>query len=126
MPSSPQLAPLPSGNDPAVLEQIKGLNWGAFLLNWLWTWNNIGVMWGVIYLVVCFIPGLNLASFIASIFLLVKGNELAWTYRRFNSVEEFRAVQGAWVKWGLIVLGVSILISVVACFVIVGVARNMQ
>ena len=124
MPPS-QFAPLPSGNDPAALEQVKGLCWGAFLLNWLWTWNNIGTMWGVIYLVVTLIPGLNFASFVASIFLLIKGNELAWTYRHFNSVEEFRAVQAAWVKYGLIVLGVVILLSIAAAVLFAGAAIQM-
>jgi ABC-type arginine/histidine transport system permease subunit len=45
-----------------------------------------------------FIPG---ASLIVAILLLIKGNEYAWKNRAFKDVQEFQAVQRAWVIAGV-------------------------
>jgi hypothetical protein len=88
-----------------VPEEVKGLNWGAFLLNWIWAIGN-QVWIGLLALVPC----INL--FVA-IYLLIKGNELAWTGpRQWDSVEQFQAVQAAWTKWGVIILIVGIVLWV--------------
>jgi hypothetical protein len=92
-----------------VPEEIKGLNWGAFLLNWIWAIGN-QVWIGLAALVPCI-------NIFVAIYLLIKGNELAWTGpRQWESVEQFKAVQAAWTKWGLIILAVSLGLGVVgAC-----------
>jgi len=48
---------------------------------------------------------------IASIVLLFIGNDVAWKSRKFASVDEFKAVQKAWAKWGLIFFIIVILIA---------------
>jgi len=96
----------PSGNDPARLQEIGGLNFGAFLLWPFWLWT-IRPMWAIVAFFSPFFT-CGLGSVFSAFFVLIKGNRLAWKFRRFNDVEEFRAVQGAWFKWGLIFIGLSI------------------
>lgn len=97
----------PNGQFP---EELRRWNWGAFFGSWLWAIaNNVYV--GLLAL----IPPLHL---IISIVLGMKGNEWAWKHRRFESIDQFRAVQRAWTRWGvgifiamivLIILGFSLL-----------------
>jgi len=95
-----------------VPEEIKGLNWGAFLLNWIWAIGNqvwIGLL--------CLVPCVNI--FVA-IYLLIKGNELAWQGpRQWQSVQQFREVQAAWTKWGVILVIASVVINILAWIAIV-------
>ena len=51
-------------------DEIKGLNWGAFLLNWIWAIGN-QVWIGLLALVPC-------VNIFVAVYLLFKGNELAW------------------------------------------------
>lgn len=41
-------------------------------------------------------------------YLGVKGNELAWEHRKFESVEQFKEVQRKWMYWGIGVFVASI------------------
>jgi hypothetical protein len=88
-------------------EVLTGFNWGACLLNWIWGIGN-SVWIALAMFVVGIIPfgGIALA-----IYLGLKGNELAWRNRRFESVEQFHAVQNAWKKWGIILFVASIVLS---------------
>jgi hypothetical protein len=75
---------------------VKGWSWGAFLLNWIWAVFNktwIGLL--------CFVPYLG---FIVSIYLGVKGRELAWRNKRWDSLEQFNRVQRKWSVWGLVLI----------------------
>ncbi|HEU4753456.1 MAG TPA: hypothetical protein VFU47_10155, partial [Armatimonadota bacterium] len=71
------------------------------------------------------VPCINL--FVA-IYLLIKGNELAWNGpRQWESVEQFKAVQAAWTKWGVIILIVSIVLYVIQMIFLGGMlATGMQ
>ena len=79
---------------------IKGWSWGAFLLNWIWAVSNktwIGLL--------CFVPYLGV---VIAIYLGIKGRELAWRNKRWDSVEHFNRVQRAWSTWGVVlVLGAA-------------------
>jgi hypothetical protein len=81
-------------------EGIKGWSWGAFLLNWIWSASNrtyIGLLALVPYV-----------GFLMSIYLGIKGRELAWQNKRWDSVEHFNSAQRRWSIWGLIlVVGVA-------------------
>ena len=95
-----------------------GLNWGGFLLPFLWgPFNKVWI--GLVSLVI-FIPIIGwIGSLGISVYLLIKGNELAWrSGRPWQSVEEFYAVQKAWTMWGLIVAGISIVISIITSVII--------
>jgi hypothetical protein len=92
------------GGSAVVPAEIGGWNWGAFLLSWIWGVGN-SVWIGLLAL----IPYLGL---IMAIILGVKGNEWAWRYKKWDSVEHFKRTQRTWTKWGLgVVLG-SIVLSI--------------
>jgi serine/threonine protein kinase len=79
----------------AVPEEIKGWNWGAFLLPWFWLWTNkvwIGML--------CFVPPIG---WMMSIVLGIKGNEWAWKSRRWRSIQHFKEHQRGWTIGGLLV-----------------------
>ncbi len=78
-----------SGTGGPVPEEIKGWNWGAFWLNWIWgIGNSVWIAFVVLVL-----------GLIWQIYLGVKGNELAWQNRKFESVQQFKDTQAAWSKW---------------------------
>lgn len=87
---------------------INGWSWGAFLLNWIWAIGNktwIGLL--------CLIPYVGL---IVAIYLGVKGRELAWRNKRWDSIDHFNAVQKKWSMWGVILIvgamGIGILAAI--------------
>ncbi|MES2262301.1 MAG: hypothetical protein V4724_27585 [Pseudomonadota bacterium] len=89
---------------------VKGWSWGAFLLNWVWSIPNktwIGLL--------CLIPYIG---FIFAIYIGVKGRELAWQNKRWDSLEHFNRVQRKWSLWGLILVGGSALLGLVAAILI--------
>lgn len=80
-------------------EEIKGWNWGAFLLAPFWLLPNrvwIGLL--------AWVP---FVGFWMAIALGVKGNEWAWKSRRWQSIDQFKAHQKRWAIAG-IVLGISV------------------
>lgn len=84
----------------AIPAEIKGWNWGAFLLSWIWAIGN-GVWVGLLAL----IPGIGL---IVAIYLGIQGNELAWQKRQWKSPAQFKATQKVWTTWGVAILVVGI------------------
>jgi hypothetical protein len=71
-----------------------GWSWGAFLLNWIWViFNAPALAW--IAILVWIIPATALA-------LGFYGNEWAWRYRKWESIEQFRRTQETWTKWGIV------------------------
>ena len=87
-----------------VPDEIKGWNWGAFFLNWIWSIGN-NVWIGLLALIL---------GIIMSIILGIKGSEWAWQNRRWESVEQFKTVQHIWAVWGVVIFIASIAIAVVA------------
>lgn len=88
---------------------ITGWSWGAFLLNWIWAIGNktwIGLL--------CLIP---YVGFIFSIYLGIKGRELAWRNKRWESIEHFNRVQKKWTAWGVFLIfgiaGLGILAAII-------------
>ena len=77
-----------------VPDEIKGWNWGAFLMPWLWPFTNhvwIGLL--------SFVPQVGCLMAIA---LGSKGNEWAWRSRRWRSIEHFKAHQRGWAIAGVL------------------------
>lgn len=82
-----------------VPEEIKGWNWGAFLLAPFWpVGNRVGI--GLL----SWVP---LIGFWMAIALGMKGNEWAWKSRRWQSIEHFKTHQKRWATAGII-SGVSV------------------
>jgi hypothetical protein len=89
---------------------IKGWSWGAFF--WSWIWAPFNRTWiGLLALV----PYIGL---IVAIYLGVKGRELAWRNKRWDSLEQFNRVQRSWSKWALIIFVGLFLIGILAAIAI--------
>jgi hypothetical protein len=109
----PLPAYLVSGNDPEALPLLNGWNWGGFFLSWMWCLAHERISTGVLILVLGIIPGLGtLVRWGFKIYLGVKGNELAWSSRRFRDINEFNDIQRAWTVWGIVIFVISIIILV--------------
>lgn len=76
-------------------KSIRGWNWAAFLLTWVW-----GVPHRVWVSLLALIPVINI---IIAIYLGLKGNEIAWRQNRYLSVQEYKDSQRLWLRWSLIV-----------------------
>jgi len=93
------------GSASVIPKEIKGWNWGAFLLNWILAIGN-SVWIGLLSLV-------PYVGFVMAIVLGVKGNEWAWRYKRWDSIEHFKRTQRTWTWWGVGVLIFSLVIGVI-------------
>ncbi len=97
-----------------IPKEIKGWNWGAFVLGWLWGSYNLtelkekltGKARGFASLrskrlwlsLLTIIP---YAGLIMCIVLGVKGNKWAWQNKKWDSIEHFKRTQRKWAWWGL-------------------------
>lgn len=104
------------GSAAAVPAEVQGLNWGAFLLNWIWGIGN-----NTWLALLCFIPFINIIMAFA---LLFKGNEWAWQNKQWDSIEHFKATQRKWAMAGLILIGISFLFGCLA-IVLGGIASSV-
>jgi len=99
------------GANTPVPEEIRGWNWGGFLLTWIWgIGNNV---WISLIAQLSFIPWIGLViELVMRIILGVRGNEWAWQRKKWDSIEHFKKTQRTWMWWG-----VSALIAQVIFFV---------
>jgi len=88
-----------------VPPEISGFNFGAFALNWIWAFAHRLWGWGIGILVGSCLPIVSLGL---AIYLGVKGNELAWKAKHFDSVQQFKDTQKAWTIAGIVVFCISI------------------
>lgn len=101
-----------SGNGQAAVlpEELKGYNWGALLLSWIWGIGNKTYITLLSFLV-AFIPFIGcLAALGMNIWFGFKGNEWAWQNKHFESIEHFKSNQKKWTIAGIIVTIVSIIV----------------
>lgn len=87
------------GAGSVIPPEIRGWNWGAAGLNWIW-----GVYHGVWLSLLSFIPYVGIIMIIV---LGIKGNEWAWRARQWESVEQFQEAQRKWMPWGVVFLLLS-------------------
>ncbi|MGO2478017.1 MAG: cytochrome c oxidase assembly factor Coa1 family protein [Pseudoalteromonas sp.] len=100
------------GKNSTIPPQIKGWNWGACLLNWIWGVGN-----NTYIALLVFIPFVNLVMF----FILgIKGNEWAWRNNKWQSVEHFQRIQKMWRNTGIILFVVILSLLFVGVFSIAG------
>lgn len=92
-----------------VPQEIKGWNWGAFLLGLIWGAGN-NVWWSLLIL----IPYFD----IVWIFVMgVKGSEWAWKSKRWYSIEHFKRTQKKWRDWGIgITVIFALIVFIIALF----------
>jgi len=91
--------------DDSIPESIKGWNWGAFFLHGIWGLANKTYV-----ALLAFVPVVNVPIMI---FLGIKGNELAWKYKKWDSVEHFKAVQRNWNIAGMIAFAIYAIVVLV-------------
>ena len=88
------------GKNSTVPPEIKGWNWGAFLLNWVWGIGN-----STYIALLMFVPFVN----IVMLFVLgAKGNQWAWQNRIWTDVEHFKRTQRRWALSGLAIIFIAI------------------
>lgn len=91
----------------SVPHEIKGWNWGAFLMPWFWPFTN--QVWIGLF---SYVPSFY---WVMALTLGAKGNEWAWRSRKWRSIEQFKAHQKRWTIAGLcawVPIAVSILVSI--------------
>ena len=93
------------GKASVIPNEIKGWNWGAFLLPLVW-----GIYHGVWLSLLLFIPIVN---FFTAIVFGADGNKWAWQNRKWNSIEHFKKTQRTWALWGLGLLVLGIVLYIV-------------
>lgn len=123
--SGGEAAPLPSGNDPAMLSKLSGWNWGACVFTWIWMLYFGMQLWGILVLIgsvtLCFV------SPIASIVLGIKGNELAWRYKHFNDFEEYQKAMKDWNFGGIVFTIASVVVFTIGtCIAVYYLKQNMD
>lgn len=87
--------------------ESQNYNWAGCLPCGIFAFMNGAMMWGLITVVASFFVGS-----LASLILVIKGNEFAWQHRRFDSIQQFRETMDAWNYWGRIYFFVSLVLSV--------------
>lgn len=102
-------------------KELKKFNWGAFLLPAIWLIGNkcssiLGVLIAIGFIFnLLYKAGLDeicgLIAYIGvSIFLGIKGNELAWKNNNYEDIEEFNIIQHRWVAGIIILIILALLI----------------
>ncbi|MDJ0796968.1 MAG: hypothetical protein QNJ51_09055 [Calothrix sp. MO_167.B12] len=83
------------GKNSIVPDEVKGWNWAAFLIGFIWAIGN-NVWIGLL----CLVPYFGVVMFFV---LGFKGNEWAWRSRRWESVKAFRNNQRTWTITAVII-----------------------
>ncbi|MCK9197393.1 MAG: cytochrome c oxidase assembly factor 1 family protein [Syntrophales bacterium] len=96
------------GKQAVIPAELKGWNWGAFLMNWVW-----GIFNKTYIALLTFVP---LVGMFMPFVLGFKGNAWAWRNKKWDSIEHFRKVQRKWAMWGIIMLIFSLVVSAGSVF----------
>jgi len=81
--------------------ELKGFNWGAAYWTWIWGIAHKHY-WPLVILPAMFIPAVGgIVSLGFVIYFGIKGNELAWKKRKWESIEQFKATQKVWRNWAI-------------------------
>ncbi len=102
-----------TANDSKILEELKGFNWGAFILTFYWAIRF--KLW--LFVVVAFIP---YASLVASIYCGINGNEIAWKSRSWESIEQFKSAQNVWTGTGILLAVIVLFINLLVLYYFIG------
>lgn len=120
------LEPLPSGNDPAYLAYTTDWNWGAFLLNCFWLpffrMDASSIVMFVVNILFCGIPSIFVCYSLGR-----NGGSIAWKYRKFKDVQEYKDVLKKWNNWGIainVLIFLFLLIFFVAIYFAIEYIKN--
>jgi hypothetical protein len=84
--------------------EIKGWNWGAFWLTWIWGIRNRTY--------IAFLTFIPYVGFVMPFILGAKGNKWAWQNQKWDSIEQYKASQKRWAMWGLIIFIIVISVAI--------------
>ncbi len=84
--------------------ELRGWNWGAFLLSWIWGLGNRTP--------VALLALIPLVGFVMMFVLGIKGNQWAWQNENWRSAGDFRRTQKNWAIAGFLVWLAFIVIGV--------------
>jgi cytochrome oxidase complex assembly protein 1 len=106
MSTAPHIAAADTTAPDQIPAEIRGWNWGGFLLNWIWGIGN-----GTPVALLTLVPFIGL---VMPFVLGVKGNAWAWRNKRWDSAVHFKRVQRRWTIAGFIVWlgGIAFLVAV--------------
>ena len=95
------------GRAAMVPDEIRGWNWGASLLGWIWAIGNNKydmAVYGLAVYILSFLLGPLgwLAQLVICVILGAKGNEWAWQSKKWRSIEHFKRTQKTWTRWGIV------------------------
>ena len=82
------------GKKAIIPPEIKGWNWGAFLLHWIW-----GIRHNTF---IAFLTWVPIFGFIFMFMLGIKGNQWAWENNTWRDIEHFKNTQKNWGIGGVI------------------------
>jgi hypothetical protein len=102
------------GTSAPVPPEILGWNWGAFCLTWIW-----GVSHRIYLSLLALLP-IPFVGLAASIVLGIKGNEWAWQFKKWDSIEQFHRTQRTWMYWGIASLVAPFVLILGLLLIIVG------
>ncbi len=112
--NSPVLNTSGQGFSAEVPPEIKGWNWGAFSLTWIWGLSHR--VWISLFALIPF-PLIGIA---AMIILGIKGNEWAWKNKKWDSIEQFQKSQRTWKFWGIASLIAPVVLIIGMTLMIIG------
>ena len=106
-----------TGKNAVFPKELKGLNWGGFLLPVIWgICHKLVIGYILAGILIIFTIGEHFVNedivlkikianavifFLLMILFLINGNKLAWKHRKFQNHEEFKEIQSIWTKWGI-------------------------
>ena len=103
------------GKSAVVPDELKGWNWGAFLLTWIWGAGN------EVWLALLALIPLPMVRLAMAIILGIKGNEWAWQSKKWESIDHFRRTQRIWLIWGIIALCLPFILIIGIGLIAVGI-----
>jgi hypothetical protein len=103
------------GQSAVLPDELKGWNWGAFLLTWIWGISN------EVWLALLALIPLPMMRLVMAIILGIKGNEWAWRSKKWDSIEHFRRTQRIWLIWGIVALFLPFILITGIALIVVGI-----
>jgi hypothetical protein len=103
------------GQSAVLPDELKGWNWGAFLLTWIWGISN------EVWLALLALIPLPMIRLVMAIILGIKGNEWAWQSKKWDSIEHFRRTQRIWLIWGIVALFLPFILITGIALIVVGI-----
>jgi len=107
-------------NNIGIPDNLNKWSWGAFFWTFIW-----GIAHNYYIPLIVFIPVIGqILSLPISIYMGIKGNQIAWENRKWKSIEEFKEVQKKWAWWALLWIGLMLVLLVIVIVLIFYASTN--